>query len=371
MEAWSGELKVWLLPELKEPVRWYEQMGKIRFPVLGVPAEHMDQLSVYHVGINGQVWGPASHSIFPQGLDGLLEAWLNLPMLESGIKFYSAPQSIIAAVPLVTKKGVRYRKSQFHLVPGPTWPIVGIDSRSRAVTIKWPPHDLRPVPVSPEAESAQYFGPLRRVVQKGLPIALSQRHPTFRSLHLICMLPEPLKRLAPNGVGMDTLFGHAQMARIAHLSASDPMRALQKARDAAGIYLTEGQTTQEMAWLFPTIQKVGAEGGLQAAWFHFNLKKYRTLEGAMKSSAWRDEVMKRIPICRSWGILGLFWSLLLDRLDSGAIFNSCENCGRTIPARSGKRFCGSKEDLVCYRARRTANRRTERSPARQANRGDK
>jgi hypothetical protein len=85
MEGWHGELEVWLLPELKKPVHWYEGNGKIRFLVLAVPAEHTDRLSIYHIGANGQVWGPASRSLFPMGLDELLDAWLNLNDPEGGI----------------------------------------------------------------------------------------------------------------------------------------------------------------------------------------------------------------------------------------------------------------------------------------------
>jgi hypothetical protein len=370
MEVWKGELKVWLLPELKKPVRWYEGKGKIRFPVLAIPAEHTDRLSVYHIGSNGQVCGPASHSLSPMGLDGLLDAWLNLNSLEGGIKFYGAPETITIEVPRVTKKGVRYRNSEFRLVPGPTWPIVGVDDKSRVVKIKWPPDAMSVGPVSPEAESAEHYGPLRRADQEGVPTAISYKDPTFRSLHTICMLPKPLEQLAPFGVGIDTLFGQAQMARFAQLSATDRTEALKKAREAARIYLDGGQTTQELAWIFPTIQEKGVDGGLQAAWFRLNLKDHRTLEGAMNSPAWRAEAMKLVPIRRAWGVLGLFWSLLLDRLDGNEIFNICEHCGRIITARKGKRFCGNKDNLVCYRTRRTADRRRERSRACQAKRRD-
>jgi hypothetical protein len=236
--------------------------------------------------------------------------------------------------------------------------------------MKWPPDGRRVGPVSPEAESSEYYGPLRRADQEGVPTAISYKNPTFRSLHTIWMLPKPLEQLAPFGVGMDTLFAQAQMARFAQLSATDPTEALKKAREASRIYLDGGQTTQELAWVFPTIQEKGVNGGLQAAWFRFNLKDQRTLEGAMSSPAWRAEAMKLVPIRRAWGVLGLFWSLLLDRLGGGETFNVCKQCGRIISARKGKRFCGTKDNLVCYRTRRTADRRRERSRACQAKRRD-
>jgi hypothetical protein len=358
-KEWNGQPKVWLLPELKKTEQWRETKGKIRFDVLGVPAEHCDRLDVYHIGSNREIFGLARRSLFPQGLDGLLDAWLNLHNLDGGLKFYFAPRTFTFNAPEVKKTGIRYTNSKFRIASGPTWPLVAVNKSKRMVTTKWPPSDRNAAPVSPEAESAEYYGTLKQVDHGRMPVAVSERDPNFCSLPIVVLLPKPLEQLAPRGVGMDTLAGQVKMAEIAKLSVSNLRGALKEAKEAVGVYVTEGQTTQEHAWFFPTLQKEGLDRALHLACFRFNLKEHRTLEETMKSSAWQAEMMKRVPIRRAWGILGLFWSLLIDRLELGEKFDTCRNCGRTISGRKGKQYCG-KENADCYRARRAADRRRER-----------
>ena len=56
MKAWKGESRVWLLPELKNQIRWYEPIGdgKTHLSVLAIPAETLDCVDVFHIGENGQ-----------------------------------------------------------------------------------------------------------------------------------------------------------------------------------------------------------------------------------------------------------------------------------------------------------------------------
>jgi hypothetical protein len=153
MVLWKHELRVWLLPELKKPKKWHKNEGQFRFSVLGVPAEHTDQLDVLHIGCNGEVFGPNRQWWFPEGLNGLLDAWLNLYNLEGGITYYRAPETFNFSVPKVVKDRIRSRNSKFRFVPGPTWSIDEVDKRTRTVKLKWPPSGSNAAPVSPEAES--------------------------------------------------------------------------------------------------------------------------------------------------------------------------------------------------------------------------
>jgi GH24 family phage-related lysozyme (muramidase) len=362
MDAWRGDYQVWLLPDLKEPIRWHENKGNTEFSVLAIPAENLDRLDIYHIGSNGCAWGLHPYVRFANArVDGWLDVWLNLFRPGGGVHFYYAPESVTLAVPEFTPRGVAYRDAEFRMIPGPTWPIEGIDESSQSVMMKWPPDDRRAAPVSPEAESAEYYGPLQRGNFEGLPVATSPRDPNFRSLHVVFQLPKPFENFAPGGVGMDTLVGQARMAKIARRSADDLGAALQQARDAIGPYITEGRSTQELAWFLPTLQKEGIERALHAAWFQFNLNDHKTPEEAMQSPAWKQEMEKCVPIRRAWGVLGLFWSMLLDRLEAGETFGVCERCHRTIKGKRGKRLCGPGDDIGCFAKRRAADRRKERS----------
>jgi hypothetical protein len=173
-------------------------------------------------------------------------------------------------------------------------------------------------------------------------------------------LPKPFIDLVPCGAGIDTLYGNAQMTKCAQQSLKDPQGALQKAKDAAALYLTEGHTTQELAWYMPTLVQKGADAALKHAWLRLNLMDRRTPEEVFFSPAWRHAMEKLIPIRRAWGVLGLFWTLLLDELERGRKYGSCKTCGRVFSGKRGKQFCGRADDMSCYRERRASDRRKER-----------
>ena len=364
MKAWKGEHRVWLLPDVKEEIHWYEptEDGKNHLSVLAIPAEHLDCLDVFHIGDDGQVWGLASASRFPASrIDSLLTAWLNLFSLEGNVTLACAPESIPLKIPKIQGKEIMYEDSRVQLLPGPTFPITEVDESSRSVRLRWPPAAGMPEPISPDAESAEYYGPMQRVDDKGLPIAMSRRKPHIRSLHTICRLPRPFEELVPCGVGMDTLYGSLQMTDIAQQGARDPEGALQKAKNAAALYLSEGQTTQELAWSLPALAQEGKEVAFKHAWFRLNLPDARTPEKAMQSSAWQQEMRKLVPVRRAWGLLGLLWVLLLDQLEDGRTFQACERCRRIFGGKRGKRFCGPGDNRTCFQQRRAADRRRERA----------
>ena len=363
MQAWKGECRVWLLPDLKKEVRSEEPIGDGNgsFRVLAIPAETLDCVDVFHIGENGQVWGQGSAIRFPAGsTDSLLKAWLNLFSLEDNVSLSCAPDSIILKMPHFRGKKIKYKKARVRLMPGPTLPVAKVNKRSLTLRMKWPPEGGMPASISPEAESVEHYGPMQRADRDGLSIAISRRDPKIRSLHAICRLPRPFEKLLPCGAGIETLNGYAEMREIIRQSARDPEGALQKAKNAAGGYLSEGQTTQQMAWFLPTFSKEGVKMALHHALFRWNLPECETAEEAMRSSAWQREMGKLVPVRRAWGLLGLLWALLIDQLEIGKKFQACERCDRLFIGKRGKRFCGPEDSKVCFRKRRAADKRTER-----------
>jgi hypothetical protein len=45
------------------------------------------------------------------------------------------------------------------------------------------------------------------------------------------------------------------------------------------------------------------------------------------------------------------WALLIERLKTAGPLRQCENCGRMISGKGGRRFCSRKENLECHRER--------------------
>jgi hypothetical protein len=352
---------VWLLEDLKKTINWDEQRKHTQLRVLAIPAEHTDRLDVYHIGENGYVWGLHPHARFPNAsVNGLLDAWMNLYRPGGGVDLFYAPQSIKMPVPRIMRRGVRYQESEFELIPGPTLPIDHLEEASRTAVMKWPPGDTKRPPVSPEAESAEHYGPLKGAKFRGLPVALSSRDPKFRSLHVVYQLPQPFHELAPSGIGFDTLTGQARMKNIAKRSTDDLAAALQEARDLARPYISEGRTSKEFAWLGPVLQEKGEKGALRAALFD-SRQEFASLKAAASSPAWKAEMGKIVSVRRAWGVLGLFWALLIDRLEVGLTFESCDRCGWNLSGKRGKRYCGRDDNKDCFNQRRADDRRRERT----------
>jgi hypothetical protein len=83
-----------------------------------------------------------------------------------------------------------------------------------------------------------------------------------------------------------------------------------------------------------------------------------SLKEAIESGEWQMGMGRYVEITRAWGMVGLFWALVLEELKKGRP-HTCERCQRPLEGR--KKFCGPKDDLSCYRNRRALDRARERT----------
>ena len=355
-KAWRGEDVVWLLPSLEEPVRWVED--KVR-KVLGIPAEQFDRLDVYHVGEHGHVWGPEAEARFPGGrVEALLDAFLNFKKL-GGIEFCAGPDELQLRVPRIEDAKVVYKPERIGLEPGPVMPIVATDEETGTVSVHWPPDETRCPTVSPEAESREHFGRLESAEYQGMPVAVRREDTEFRALRIILKWPPPLTDLFSPASGADDMHACARMVALARKSQADLTSTLLDSKAAAGRYVTDGEATLESSWFWPIFAAEGIKGALFATEARYDV--YATnLKEIFQSEPLQQALSETVPIRRAWGAIGLFWALLLERLEEGRSFQVCERCGRIIQGKRGKRFCGRNDDLRCYRQRRTTDRRRER-----------
>jgi hypothetical protein len=359
-QAWRGELKIWLLPNLSKEIYWNEKIGDITIRVLAVPAEHLDLIYVYHIGSAGECWG-IGDPLPKGGVAKLLNSWLGLFALGNSVTQLACPEKLPFIIPEVcmTEKVVRFKRCELILSPGPFFPL-SYDKDSDTVRFQWPP-DGFPGMVSPEEESHAHYGPLERVRVDGSTFARSRQDPDLTGISVILQLPKPLDGLLPNGASLDTLHGQAIMRELAERSSREPGSLLEEARNVASCYVSEGSTTQLLSRYFPMLRRAGQQKALQDASFHFNLREHGTARDTVKSSEWRTELTKLVPARHAWGVLGLFWTLLQDQLADNKKFRFCERCGRSLDGRKDKRFCSRRENLRCYLARRSADKRRERN----------
>jgi hypothetical protein len=77
-QQWRGETTVWLLPRLKEVVRWGTP-ERLWSTEVAIPAETLNRIDVFHIGDNGYLHGSGRYPRFFSASTGnLLDSWLNL-----------------------------------------------------------------------------------------------------------------------------------------------------------------------------------------------------------------------------------------------------------------------------------------------------
>jgi hypothetical protein len=352
VREWRGELTVWLLPELGQTVRWQEDPFR-RF--VAVPSEHFERVDVHHVGSNGYVVGRGSEVIFPDGrVDGLLDAWLKVRRLGLVLP----PDSlVITDVPEIQGTKVVYRRRELKLGPFGSLPLTLADGQEGKFSCRWPPESVHYESVSADAESEEMYGPFDPTVSGGLPMGVGHNDGRL-SLWVAAQWPEPFRSLVPLGDGADVIAASSRMRAIAKQSSRDVLGARMRALEAAGDYVFDGYTSRRWSWFWPTY----AEGKEDAVLF--GAEKYGATARSFAELSADDRFSRAMaelePIRRAWGPVGLFWALLLERLDQGTSFHACERCHRIIAGKKAKRYCNKSDNPECFKARRAADQRKSR-----------
>lgn len=361
VRAWDGEHRIWLLPGSERPVLWSETWHGNQAFLHAIPAEQLNAVDVYHVGENGYAYGPPEFDRFSPDwrVDGLLDAWLN--WVKGPTIRWQMPAKIGLDVPVFVGEGVGYEPVELDSHVGPSFPCV--KGREGEVIFRRP--DRSTDPISPEAELAEYyseiFGKLRRSEVDGAEVWLSDRDPNFRSLGVALWADAPLTGYFPTGVNLDALHHWVKMYGVIQQSTKDPRRALKRALDWLSDYVGEGRSDLAHSWLMPTIAEVRDITTVIQRAETYGLSDASTWAEVARSKEWKERMTAPIPIRRAWGPIGLFWSLILERLENAQPIQFCERCGRSIGGTRRKKFCARNDDLQCFLRRRAADRQRERT----------
>jgi hypothetical protein len=358
-ELWRDELVVWLLPKLSEPRRWRSDgIGH-----LAVPSEEFDRIDVGNVTADGRVHSRAAQGKLPLTVDGLLEAWLNASQ-SGGFSMVLPPESITLEGPCVNSASkIVWGKRTITFGPGSYLPTNSLNPETHETTMIWPPAGS-PSPVSPEAESARLF-PSRKLASDP-PTVITEQGDI--ALQVFLRWHGRLESMMPMLSGPDDIHAQAQMVKLARHSTADLAGALRAAQIEAQTYLSAGHSTVEHLWFRPTLERNGPQHILFKAEDRGLIVPPRlrqrwdadALNEVLKQDAWQKWLAQPIPIRRAWGAVGLFWTLLLDRLEAQRSFTACDRCGRIISGKEGKRFCGKSDDSACFSDRRAADQRRSR-----------
>jgi hypothetical protein len=359
-ESWHGELVVWMLREASKPVRWrLNGIGQ-----LAIPSEEIfDRIDIAHMSEDGLIYSPTTKDMMPPTVEGLLDAWLNVEK-SGGVSLVDPLKSITVVAPFVDSEGkIATRKRTITFDPGAYIPLDSVNRETDEVRLKWPPEGS-PSPVSPEAESAKRF-PLKEL-EADPSIAVTEQGD--RALRAFLRWPGVLASMMPLLSGPDDILAQSQMVTCARQSASDLPGALRTAIVAAQPYMFDGHSTVEHTLFRPTRERKGLshvllkaeEWGLTIPPQMSRQWDDNVLNRVLEQDDWQQWLAKLVPIRRAWGPVGLFWSLLIDRLGTQRSFKACELCDRIIAGKDGKRFCGKNDDVECFNRRRAIDQRRSR-----------
>lgn len=227
------------------------------------------------------------------------------------------------------------------MIPGESFLPFAL-ARDERLSAQWPPRADMPTTVSPEMESER---PVRDH-NKSLPM---------RFIWLA-----PFDELQPMRISADDMYARAKMRRIAEDSRDDNVHTLAQATTEAKEWLSKGEASTFECWLKPIVVVEGEEGALVAIYSRYGIEAH-SFDQVYKDEKLREILTVPVPVTRAWGVPGLMWALLLDRLQAAQPYRTCERCGRLISGRGHKRFCSSEDNPDCCQARKAEDKRRSRA----------
>lgn len=337
---WNGEDIVWFMPGLNEPRRWAED-GVYH---LAVPANDFDRAFVYHIADDGEPFGPhAAETFSTLDVPQLLNSWLNWWGKICGF----APSSLSMKVPDLKRAQPEYREEEILI--GPRVDSADAEEDTDEASIFWGASAIERVLASPP----------------GSPKRPQRLHSLSQSDEMCARLayswPEPIGALMPKLASEYELSQQLHFRDLALASDNDPEGVRDAVKKFSGTYLIEEGTTLRGALEFkPMLHRAKEEGFLMHMEGKYNIE-IESLQDLDRPD-FRRLYAERIPIRVAWGPLGLFWALLLDRLENYTATRECRGCGVIFAiARRNQLYCG---DADCSKARARRRQRKTRTTKR-------
>jgi hypothetical protein len=365
--AWSGEGTVFLLPGTDQEQGATQPFSRLSneeltaspwdWKVTAIPDHGFERVDIYHVSSDGSIVGPQDATPFHTGsVNGLLEAWLNMSDESCHRTRTKGGRELIALdIPFV---GPRYLKAR---LPFP----FECSRLSRVLDEPYEPYPYTRMCMELQVGPLQYS----RIVDDPLyemTITDRKRYPMWPfGIEISRDLggdrlrwPNPINGFFPFRGSDGDLCVQRRMAGIVKKSKTQYQEALYEAKNEAAQYISEGYTTMELGWFWPTLLQKG-EDAVRCTATEFGLPSTRNLKELQSLNEFQLLLQRKTPIRRVWGTLGFFWELLSQHLESQQSL-ICERCGRMITGKKGKKFCGREDNLQCFRDRGRTNRRKQR-----------
>ena len=301
--------------------------------------DHLECVKILHIGDNGAVVAPAVTSFPNLSVADLLDAWLNDDFVRLVPR--QPGERLRVEIPHPVKGVVFMVVTELDLAGEHYFPITHVGDQR--VFAQWPPRSDIPATVSPELESARASSD----TPKG-------------SLPVRFVWSAPFDELQPLVISPDDVYARDKMRQIAEVSGKNFPGAQAQAATEAREWISEGRTTLNEVWLQPILAAEDEQGALIAIDSRFGISA-GSLEQACKNVALREQLSAPISVMRAWGVPGLMWALLLDRLSRAQVHRVCQRCRELISGRGHKRYCSASDNQKCFQARKADDRRRSRA----------
>jgi hypothetical protein len=333
--ARTVENVMWAIPGWSGPPNWTQQGIRVGC----INGETTECVRILHVGSNGSVAGPAAAAFPNCSVAGLLDAWLNDDFVRAST--VDAGQPLHLKTPAFRDGRIVMFWSTLAPAASHHFPIT-YDNNDKRAAAQWPPDPSMPSTVSPENESAH---PVWAHTHDRLTLRLKWLH--------------PFDGLQPMLISPDDILARDHMRVVEEKSSKSRVAALVEAKVEAREWISDNQASLFEAWLMPIIASEGEEGALFAIEARYGVQA-SSLSKAYEHIELQKHLDAQVPVTRAWGIPGLMWALLLDRLSSEQPFRYCERCGRRLSGKKHKRYCSVSDDPSCFQARKAEDRRRSR-----------
>ena len=325
---------MWSLPGWMGPPCWTQG----REGVSCLNGDDPESVVIFHIGENGMVVGPGAAAFPDQSVTGLLDHWLKGDFLRVVEVNPDVPLRI--KIPHPVNGGVALAEAElpvpeeFYLPP---FTHIGHEH----LFAQWPPRPDMPTTVSPEMESVRSLSDGRR------------NSPALRYAWLA-----PFDELGPLLISLDDVHARDRMRQIAEASSDNCAKALARATTEARGWISEGRASVNETWLQPLLLK-SEQDALVAIYARYGKEVY-SLEQVYKNEKLRELLSTPMPVLRAWGVPGLMWALLVDRLQGAQPYQTCKRCGKLISGRGHKLYCSAAENPECFQGRRAEDKRRSR-----------
>jgi hypothetical protein len=329
------ERVMWSVPSWKGPPCWTQ----CREGVSCLNGDDLECAVIFHIGENGMVVGPGAAAFPDQSITGLLDHWLRGDFVRVVEVNPDAPLRI--KVPQLVDGGVELADAELAVPDEFSLPPFTHIDRER-LYVQWPPRHDMPTTVSPEMESVRLLSGRR----SGSP-------------PLRYAWQAPFDELGPLLISLDDVHARDRMRQIAEDSGDDCAKALARATTEARGWISEGRASVNETWLQPLLLKESEQDALVAIYARYGKEVY-SLEQVYRSEKLRQHLSTPMPILRAWGVPGLMWALLVDRLQGAQPYRTCKRCGKLISGRGHKLYCSAAENPECFQDRRAEDKRRSR-----------